>query len=183
MQGNLLKRFGIYCCIASSIFYSNVSIATQTKRFCNTNNAPTYTVAFSPKGGATDLVITTIDAAQHKILVAMYAFTAAEIAKSLVAAKERGVEVSVILDKKESNDQHSQRKYLESNNVTVRLSNIHKMHNKFMIIDDHTVQTGSFNYSKSAECKNAENVLVLGNCPKLAALYLNTWQQLWDKAK
>ena len=57
------------------------------------------------------------------------------------------------------------------------------MHNKFMVIDSATVQTGSFNYTNSAEHKNAENVLVLRDNPEIASRYLKEWQRLWDESQ
>ena len=35
------------------------------------------------------------------------------------------------------------------------------MHDKFMIIDAATLETGSFNFTRAAEYENAENVLVI----------------------
>ena len=55
------------------------------------------------------------------------------------------------------------------------------MHNKFMIIDSKTLELGSFNYTRSAEEKNAENVLVL-HSKKAIKDYSNQWQMLWDEA-
>ncbi len=40
----------------------------------------------------------------------------------------------------------------------------------------HTVEQGSFNYTKAAEESNAENDLVNWNNPKLAELYLKDWR-------
>ena len=45
-------------------------------------------------------------------------------------------------------------------------------HNKVIVIDDSTVLTGSFNFSKAAEEKNAENLLVLKKAPELAQAYM-----------
>jgi len=45
-------------------------------------------------------------------------------------------------------------------------------HNKVTVIDDRTVLTGSFNFSKAAEEKNAENLLVLKKSPELAQAYI-----------
>ena len=42
-------------------------------------------------------------------------------------------------------------------------------HNKIMIIDQATIITGSFNFTKAAEEKNAENMLVIKSNP--AQLY------------
>ena len=48
-------------------------------------------------------------------------------------------------------------------------------HNKVMVIDDQTVITGSFNFTKAAEEQNAENLLVIYD-KVLAAKYVGNWQ-------
>jgi Phosphatidylserine/phosphatidylglycerophosphate/cardiolipin synthases and related enzymes len=52
-------------------------------------------------------------------------------------------------------------------------------HDKFMVIDGRSVQTGSYNYSVSAARYNAENVLVVWNDPALAAAYARNWESNW----
>jgi len=49
-------------------------------------------------------------------------------------------------------------------------------HNKIMIIDRETVITGSFNFTKAAEEKNAENLLIIKN-KELAKIYLDNWER------
>ncbi|MGD0275934.1 MAG: phospholipase D-like domain-containing protein [Syntrophales bacterium] len=55
-------------------------------------------------------------------------------------------------------------------------------HNKIMIIDRETVIMGSFNFTKAAEEKNAENVLILKN-KELAAIYINNWMKHKDHSE
>jgi phosphatidylserine/phosphatidylglycerophosphate/cardiolipin synthase-like enzyme len=57
------------------------------------------------------------------------------------------------------------------------------MHNKYIVIDGRTIQTGSFNYTANAEKRNAENVMVIRNNPALAEKYLKNWQALWDESE
>ena len=45
-----------------------------------------------------------------------------------------------------------------------------------MIIDKQTVITGSFNFTKAAEEKNAENLLIIKS-KELASYYLDNWQK------
>ena len=45
-----------------------------------------------------------------------------------------------------------------------------------MVIDGRTVITGSFNFTKAAEEKNAENLLVISD-PDIAAKYTKNWQE------
>ena len=49
-------------------------------------------------------------------------------------------------------------------------------HNKIMIIDGEIVITGSFNFTKAAEEKNAENLLVIRD-KALAEKYIKNWQE------
>ena len=44
-----------------------------------------------------------------------------------------------------------------------------------MVIDSKKVLTGSFNFTKAAEEKNAENLLVIDD-PKMAFKYMTNWQ-------
>jgi len=50
------------------------------------------------------------------------------------------------------------------------------VHNKVMIIDGATVITGSFNFTKAAEEKNAENLLIIRD-PGLAKFYMENWER------
>ena len=47
---------------------------------------------------------------------------------------------------------------------------------KIMIIDKQTVVTGSFNFTKAAEEKNAENLLVIRS-KELAKVYAENWER------
>ena len=49
-------------------------------------------------------------------------------------------------------------------------------HNKVMVIDSGVVITGSFNFTKSAEERNAENLLVIRS-PELAKIYSVNWAE------
>jgi phosphatidylserine/phosphatidylglycerophosphate/cardiolipin synthase-like enzyme len=57
------------------------------------------------------------------------------------------------------------------------------MHNKFLVVDGMTVETGSFNYTNAAEEKNAENVIILRSHRDIAEQYLTRWQELWDESE
>ena len=51
---------------------------------------------------------------------------------------------------------------------------------KVMVIDDATVITGSFNFTKAAEQANAENLLVLRGNAALNALYAQNFLHHWS---
>lgn len=145
------------------------------------------TTAFSPNGGGTALVVSTIASARKTIRMSTYSFTEPVIGKALLDAKKRGVDVSIVVDKDHNGRREtgipSVSKFLVDNGVNVVLTRAYQIqHNKVIIVDAETVQTGSFNYSRSAEKYNAENVLVISGCPKLADQYMNDWKKLYDTA-
>jgi phosphatidylserine/phosphatidylglycerophosphate/cardiolipin synthase-like enzyme len=138
-------------------------------------------VAFSPNGDCTDLVIKVIHSAKTSIRVLAYSFTSAPIAKALVEAHKRSVDVQVVVDKSQKNAKYTSATFIANSGIPVRIDSKHAIaHNKVIIVDDHTVQQGSFNYTKAAEQSNAENVLVNWDNPKLAEVYLKDWKRHWD---
>ena len=138
-------------------------------------------VAFSPNNGVTNMVVNAINSAKKSILVEAYSFTSKDIANSLLAAKNRGVAVNIILDKSQVSQQYSSSRFFANQGFVVKIDNKHAIfHNKVMIIDDHTVITGSFNFTKAAEAKNAENLLILNNNPELAKIYTQDWLSHWQ---
>jgi phosphatidylserine/phosphatidylglycerophosphate/cardiolipin synthase-like enzyme len=67
--------------------------------------------------------------------------------------------------------------FLVNSGVPTKIDAQHAIaHNKIMIIDGETVITGSFNFTKAAEEKNAENLLILKD-KKLADRYLANWKE------
>ena len=141
----------------------------------------TIEVAFSPNGGGAALIIRTIGESKKSIKVQAYSFTNADIAKALLDAHKRGVNVRVVLDKSQETEKYTSATFLANAGIPVRIDDDFAIaHNKIMILDEETVITGSFNFTKAAEEKNAENVLVIRGNKELAKLYLQNWQWRWD---
>jgi phosphatidylserine/phosphatidylglycerophosphate/cardiolipin synthase-like enzyme len=63
--------------------------------------------------------------------------------------------------------------------IAVRQDGKHAIaHNKVIVIDQVVVITGSFNFTNSAETRNAENILILKS-PDLALQYRLQWLNHW----
>lgn len=128
---------------------------------------------FSPRGGATDAVVAEICRAKREILVQAYSFTSKPIAKALLDARKRGVRIDAVLDKSNATAKYSAATFLANAGMPVLIDAEHAIaHNKIIIIDKSTLITGSFNFSKAAEEKNAENLLVIKGNQKLVDQYL-----------
>ena len=97
-------------------------------------------------------------------MVQAYSFTSAPIAKALVNAFKKGIKVEVILDKSQRGERYTSATFLSNAMIPTYIDSKHAIaHNKIMIIDRETVITGSFNFTKAAEDKNAENLLIIRN--------------------
>jgi phosphatidylserine/phosphatidylglycerophosphate/cardiolipin synthase-like enzyme len=143
---------------------------------------PVTEEAFSPHQGATELVVKTINEAQASVRVAAYSFTSRPIAQALIDACNRGADVRVVFDKSQRTNGFLVRSFADSC-VQSRINSRYAiMHDKFMIMDDTVLELGSFNYTKAAENKNAENVLVLRDDPQAVRSYMQQWEKLWDEA-
>ncbi len=131
---------------------------------------------FSPHGGCTEAVVAELDKAKSNVLVQAYSFTSAPIAKALVDAHKRGVQVQVILDKSQRTDKYREADFIAHAGIRTLIDAKHAIaHNKIMVIDGDTVITGSFNFTKSAEEHNAENLLVIEHSV-LAQRYTENWK-------
>ncbi|UDG81380.1 hypothetical protein GII40_00163 [Candidatus Profftia lariciata] len=140
-------------------------------------------VGFSPGNTANHLVITAIKEAKHSIDIAAYSFTSKNIALSLVDAQQHGINVRIVADKKLNNGHYTALTYLAHHHILVKLNNKYAiMHNKFMIIDGHSVQTGSFNYTQGAVSRNAENVIYLRNRLDITKKYIKEFNRLWNES-
>ena len=123
---------------------------------------PRLEAYFSPDGGATEALVRELGRARQRVRVQAYSFTSVPIAKALVAAKRRGVDVVVILDSSQRSEKYTSATFLHNERVPVFIDDAHAIaHNKVIRIDADTVITGSFNLTRGAEERNAENLLVV----------------------
>jgi len=142
------------------------------------NDSPTVEAAFSPQAGALELILRSIHEAKTSIHIAAYSFTSKPIATALRDAHHRGVKVKLVADVK-ANRKYSAIQFLANAGVPVRTNDKFAiLHDKYMVIDESIVQTGSFNYTAAAATRNAENVIVIRDSA-IAHQYLSDWQGLW----
>ncbi|MFP3670226.1 phospholipase D-like domain-containing protein, partial [Priestia sp. SIMBA_032] len=103
-------------------------------------------------------------------LVTAYEFTSWPVAKALVAAKDNGVKVAVVVDAKENASKKASKvQYLVSHGIPVRQDNRRDMiHDKNLTFGSGAVELGSFNFTAAAaSAKHAENAVVLRHVPSV----------------
>lgn len=146
--------------------------------------SPSIQTAFSPERGALELVLNTIGSARESIRMMGYSFTSPEVVRALVGAHRRGVDVKIVLDEKGNRNRASvaAMNLVAGAGIPVRTNDRYAiMHDKVIIVDGQTVETGSFNYTRAGARKNSENVLVIREMPEIASRYLAHWQSRWSQ--
>jgi phosphatidylserine/phosphatidylglycerophosphate/cardiolipin synthase-like enzyme len=138
--------------------------------------------AFSPGGKCANLVIKWIQRANSTIHIMIYSFTLDNVRDALIQAKNRGVDVKIVMDREQAGGQGSEYGTLKNAGIDVRLdSNPHLMHDKVAVIDGHIILTGSFNWSAAGNNDNNENLVVLDSQAWSAAFEIQ-FQQIYSIA-
>lgn len=139
---------------------------------------------FTPGEDCTAMIVQAINGTQSELLIQAYGFTSEPIIEAVVKAKERGVQVKIILDKINEQERYTAATFLANHGIeplidyTVRIA-----HNKVMVLDRRDVITGSFNFTVAAQQRNAENVLFVLDKPEVADAYAREWQSRAEQSR
>jgi phosphatidylserine/phosphatidylglycerophosphate/cardiolipin synthase-like enzyme len=90
-----------------ALWVLGVASATASTSLAADSFPAQVSVYFSPHGECTDAIVRELGAARKQVLMQAYSFTSAPIAKALIDAKKRGVEVKAVLDKSNETAQYS----------------------------------------------------------------------------
>lgn len=135
---------------------------------------------FSPDDGVQARLVALIAGAQESIRFLAFSLTSDAIGDALVAAGQRGVHVSGVMDDAQLANDGGEFDYLRQNGIDVRADERGtNLHDKVLIIDNAIVVTGSYNFSSNAEFRNDENVLVIYDA-QVAELYLQHFNLVWE---
>ena len=122
-------------------------------------------VYFAPDDAPEAALVDLLDTAQKSINFLAFSFTSDPLAGAVGRAAEAGVEVRGVMDSDQaSSNIGSEFSAFRSEGLDVRLDrNPGQMHEKVLIIDEEVIVMGSYNFSRSANETNDENVLVIYN--------------------
>ena len=120
-------------------------------------------------------IVYQLDKAQVSIVVAVAWFTNQLLAEKLIEKHKQGVFVDIIIDDNGTNNKYCPQ--LDGCNITKVNISGGIMHDKFCVIDNQVVITGSYNWTNNAEFKNEENIEISED-PKLATKYSVKFREL-----
>ncbi len=145
-------------------------------------------VLFTPWDDAEGALLGEIGKAHQSIHMQAFLLTSRNITRALIAAHDRGIRVDVLADRDMvAKGDNTRIPDLQGAGIEVHLETRYaSAHNKIILIDvegNHPVViTGSYNFTFSAQARNAENLLILRDNPALAQAYLANWRRHHDAA-
>jgi phosphatidylserine/phosphatidylglycerophosphate/cardiolipin synthase-like enzyme len=139
-------------------------------------------IYFSPDDGVLDRILEQMRSAEKSVEILAYALTTDTIGETLLELHRRGITVRGVVERSQEQASGSETPHLRQNGLDIRLDgNPENMHHKVIILDEATVVFGSYNFTRSAEEKNDENVLIVHD-PALAAQFLIEFERIYESA-
>lgn len=153
----------------------NANSALLTK---NTEKADAY---FSPGDACRNIIINQIMYATNKINICVFTISDDRITSAILDSHRRGRDIKIITDNDKSLDLGSDIAQLAREGIAVKMdATPNHMHHKFMVVDDKSVITGSYNWTLSAAKYNHENVLITHEGGVVKS-FIKEFTQLWNK--
>ena len=108
------------------------------------------------------------------------------IVELLIAQHNQGLDVALVLDKTQATGTYEMPEITKLKQAGVPMmigtsSQRKIMHNKFTVLDDEWVQSGSWNYTNSAS--KEDNFFDIEHSPTRAVQFTIYWQKMWDWIK
>ena len=137
-------------------------------------------VFFSPGEACRDVIISQIDSAIRQLNICAFTISDDQITERLLAAHRKGVHINIITDNDKSLDEGSDVEELAKAGIAVRMDTTpNHMHHKFMVTDQRSLITGSYNWTRSAARYNHENILLTRE-PAAVKSFEQQFKKLWE---
>ena len=134
---------------------------------------------FSPGDTCRNAITKQISTARQDLLVCVFTISDDLITESLISAHRRGVDIRLITDNEKSFDKGSDIAQLAREGIALRMdTSPNHMHHKFMVIDQHSVLTGSYNWTRGAARFNHENIIITKD-PTTVRAFTHEFDKLW----
>jgi phosphatidylserine/phosphatidylglycerophosphate/cardiolipin synthase-like enzyme len=142
---------------------------------------------FSPDDGVAAHLLDALNSAKSSVYFMAFSFTRTDFADALIQRAEDGVTVQGVFETRQiaAGGDAAWNALTAAGLANLRVrqdGNKYNLHSKVFIIDQQIVVMGSYNFSRSAEESNDENVLMI-HSPEIAAAYYAEWQKVWAAAQ
>lgn len=167
-----------------NLFGSN-SPVTKAPGIIELEDGTKFLIRFSPEDGVLDTLLQVVGGAQDQIRMLAYSFAEDSLGQALVDRFEDGIDVTVIFEgDKAFTDKGGEAGFLKNKGVTVLLdgSDDALMHEKVIIIDENFVAAGSYNFTRSADTRNDEQILFISSA-EIAEIFGEEFEKIYEEAK
>jgi phosphatidylserine/phosphatidylglycerophosphate/cardiolipin synthase-like enzyme len=139
-------------------------------------------VYFSPEDAVLNRILEMLRDTDVSVEILAYSFTADIIGETLLDLHKAGVAVRGVVEGSQISATGSEAPRLRQAGLDIRLDgNSANMHHKVILLDHEIVIFGSYNFTRSAEEKNDENVLIIHD-PALASQFLLEFERIYQSA-
>jgi len=140
-------------------------------------------VFFSPDDGVLNALVPLLNSAEQSIHFLAFSFTSNELGDIVRAKAEAGLTVAGVMDEGQiSSNQGTEFDPFQQAELDVLIDGIDgQMHHKVFVIDEKIVALGSYNFSRSAEERNDENLLIIYDAD-IAEQFMEEFQRVWGQA-
>ena len=143
-------------------------------------------IKFARSESVADVIMNLMHEASSSIDGALYRFNHPGLAEAIEAAADRGVRIRLLVDGNKYRESRTTQELLAGAHIPFRLAfgrqgRGSKMHHKFVILDQQTVLTGSYNWTLESEDENQENLVILRDAYSVDA-YTQEFEALWAGA-
>jgi cardiolipin hydrolase len=136
---------------------------------------------FSPGDACLKAIVSGIHSVRSSLKICVFTISDDRITQAILQAHHRGIAVRILTDNEKLFDKGSDIRELLAAGIPVRVDETaNHMHHKFAILDNQTLLTGSYNWTRSAAQYNHEN-LVVTDQKNLVQDFCREFDRLWQE--
>lgn len=138
---------------------------------------------FSPDDHVLNALYNMLSVSEESIYFLAFSFTSNELGSIVREKAGAGLDVRGVMDEEQiKSNTGTEFDPFRQAGLDVRIDGIDgQMHHKLFIVDESVVAIGSYNFSRAAEERNDENLLIIHN-PQVAMFFLQEFQRVYRQA-
>ena len=133
---------------------------------------------FSPDNDILSSLLREVGSAEKSIHFMAFSFTEDALGSAMRDRFESGIDVQGVFEERQMSRYSEYEPMKAAGMSVIQDKNKGTMHHKVIVIDAATVITGSYNFSKNAEERNSENLLIIKGNPDIAQAYLAEFDRI-----
>ncbi len=148
-----------------------------------TIDGATIETYFAPQDKISEKIVARVQSAKQSIYFLAFSFTDDAIGNAIIERAKAGVKVAGVFENTGSETRFSEFGPMKQAGLEVyQDGNPYVMHHKVIIIDEHLVLFGSYNFSSNADSANDENILFVDDAG-MAAKFIEEFNRVREVAK